>query len=88
VQRYLKYEQFPQSQPRSDFGLSPTLEPYKPMLLERWNAGCYEARALFRAIAQQGYPGSYMTVARYVRRLRQAHGLQLRHCRLGACGVW
>lgn len=78
VQRYLKHEQFPERQPRSDLGKSSTLGHYKGELLERWNDGCYEARALFRAIQQKGYRGSYMTVARYVRRLRQAQGFPLR----------
>jgi transposase len=33
---------------------------------------------LFRAIVEQGYSGSYQTVARYVHQLRQAQGLPLR----------
>lgn len=78
VQRYLKHDQFPQRLSRSDLGKTPTLEPYKHELLKQWNAGCYEARTLFRVIVQQGYQGSYQTVARYVRRLRQSQGLQLR----------
>lgn len=78
VQRYLKHEQFPERQSRSDCGQSPTLEPFKREILQQWNAGCYEARTLFRAIQQQGYRGSYQTVARYVRRLRQAQELELR----------
>ncbi len=76
VRRYLKHESFPERQTRSDRGLSPTLDPYKSYLLKEWNAGCYEGRALFRALQQQGYRGSYMTVARYVQRLRQALGLK------------
>lgn len=76
VQRYLKQGSFPERQTRRDQGSSPTLEPYKGYLLEQWNAGCYEGRTLFRAIQKRGYRGSYMTVARYVRRLRQAQGLQ------------
>ena len=78
VQRYLKHDQFPERQSRSDLGQSQTLEPYKRTLLQQWNAGCYEARTLFRSLQQQGYRGSYQTVARYIRRLRQAQGLQLR----------
>lgn len=78
VQRYLKHEQFPERQSRSDCGESSTLEPFKREILQQWNAGCYEARMVFRAIQQQGYRGSYQTVARYVRRLRQAQGLELR----------
>jgi hypothetical protein len=34
VQRYLRHEQFPERQSRSDLGESPTLEPYKQELLE------------------------------------------------------
>jgi len=51
------------------------LNPYKPYLLERWNAGCYTAMRLFRDLQQRGYPGSYGPVAAYARRLRQAQGL-------------
>jgi transposase len=59
---------------RSDLGDS-VLNPYKPYLLERWNAGCYTAMRLFRDLQQRGYPGSYGPVATYARRLRQAQGL-------------
>ena len=54
------------------------LDPYKPYLLSRWNAGCREALALFAELKGQGYPGSYPTVARYAQRLRQAQGLSAR----------
>jgi transposase len=54
------------------------LDPYKPYLLSRWNAGCREALALFEELKGQGYPGSYPTVARYAQRLRQAQGLSVR----------
>ena len=59
---------------RSDLGDS-VLNPYKPYLLERWNAGCYTAMRLFRALQQRGYSGSDGRVAAYARRLRQAQGL-------------
>jgi transposase len=51
------------------------LNPYKPYLLERWNAGCYTAMRLFRDLRQRGYAGGYNIVAAYARRLRQALGL-------------
>jgi transposase len=51
------------------------LNPYKPSLLSRWNVGCREALRLFEEIKGQGYRGSYVTVARYAQRLRQAQGL-------------
>jgi len=51
------------------------LDPYKPDLLKRWNESCREALKLFEEIKGQGYPGSYVTVARYAQRLRHAQGL-------------
>jgi transposase len=77
VFRYLRTATFPERQGRSDRGRS-LLDPYKPYLLSRWNAGCREALALFAELKGQGYPGSYPTVARYAQRLRQAQGLSAR----------
>jgi transposase len=51
------------------------LNPYKALLLQHWNQGCHDARQVFRLLQQQGYRGSYATVARYAQRLRQAQGL-------------
>jgi transposase len=73
VARSLQAPTFPERKGRSDTGKS-LLTPYKTRLLTRWNAGCREARRLFRGLQHQGYTGSYATVARYVRRLRQAQG--------------
>ena len=64
----------------SDHGES-GLNPYKPYLLERWNAGCYTAMRLFRDLRQRGYAGGYGVVAAYARRLRQAQGLPPGHRR-------
>jgi transposase len=74
VQRDLRTATFPGRKHRSDRGES-LLNPYKPYLLTRWNAGCYTALRLFRDLQQRGYPGSYGLVAAYARRLRQAQGL-------------
>jgi transposase len=51
------------------------LNPYKDLLLQHWNQGCHDARQVFHLLHQQGYRGSYATVARYAQRLRQAQGL-------------
>jgi transposase len=51
------------------------LNPYKDLLLQHWNQGCHDARQVFGLLQQQGYRGSYATVARYAQRLRQAQGL-------------
>ena len=73
VFRSLRTPTFPERKPRSDRGRS-LLTPYTPYLLERWNAGCRDALRLFRELQQRGYAGSYVTVARYAQRMRQAQG--------------
>jgi transposase len=80
VQRDLRTATFAGRQRRSDAGDS-LLNPYKPYLLERWNAGCYTAMRLFRELRQRGYAGGYGVVAAYARRLRQAQGLPPGHRR-------
>ena len=47
------------------------LDAYKSYVLEQWNQGQQNTKLLFENIQQQGYRGSYQTVARYTRRLRQ-----------------
>jgi transposase len=71
VVRYLRQETFPERRERSDAGRS-RLDHWKPIVLERWNAGCRNSRRLFHEIQRQGYRGSYPTLARYTQRLRQA----------------
>jgi len=78
VQRDLRSATFAGRKRRSDLGES-VLTPYKPYLLERWNAGCYTAMRLFRDLRQRGYAGGYGVVAAYARRLRQAQGLPPGH---------
>jgi transposase len=51
------------------------LNPYKAPVLQLWNQGCHDALQVFHVLQQQGYRGSYVTVARYAQRLRQAQGL-------------
>ncbi|MBF2090854.1 MAG: transposase [Synechococcales cyanobacterium K44_A2020_017] len=71
VYTYLSHETFPEWQPfirRRSSGL----DPYKRYLLEQWQQGHPQTKQLFAAIQQQGYRGSYATVARYTRQLRQS----------------
>src|SRR6266850_4730115 len=56
VQRDLRSATCAGRKRRSDRGDS-ILNPYKPYLLERWNAGCSTAMRLFRDLRQQGYAG-------------------------------
>ena len=78
VQRDLRSATCAGRKRRSDRGDS-ILNPYKPYLLERWNAGCYTAMRLFRDLRQRGYAGGYGVVAASARRLRQAQGLPPGH---------
>jgi transposase len=82
VFRYLRTPTFAERTPHRRRGQS-ILNPYKDTLLQRWNSGCRDALRLFRAIQRQGYRGSYVTVARYALRLRQAQGLSPRERRPG-----
>ncbi len=75
VYRYLQSATFPERKIRSDRGRS-LLSPYKKYLLERWNNGCHNTAKLWQEIQQQGYQGSYGTVAGYTRRFREAQRLK------------
>jgi transposase len=71
VLRYLKHERFPERQHPRKRARS-LLDPWKPVILERWNSGCRHSLRLFYELRRQGYRGSYPTLARYTRQLRQA----------------
>ena len=71
VFRYLKSVAFPERKQRHDLGRS-LLDRWKPFVVAQWNAGRRDSRRLFRDLQQQGYRGSYPTLARYTQRLRQA----------------
>src|SRR5262249_19660626 len=47
------------------------LDPYKPYLLARWNAGCWTGIQLWREITAQGYPGKRSTALLYIGQLRK-----------------
>jgi transposase len=51
-------------------GRGKVLEPFKPYLNERFNAGTTNATALFREITEHGYRGSLATVNSYLRPFR------------------
>lgn len=75
---YLASPEFPEWQPsHRRYQPRSLLTPYKPYLVEQWNVGQHQTKRLFEAIVQQGYTGSYMTVARYTHQLRQAQRQQL-----------
>jgi transposase len=61
IERYLRLPTWLAPQHRRHYGRS-VLNPYKDVLLARWNAGCRTAIQLFRELQAQGYPGSYRRV--------------------------
>lgn len=71
VFRYLRCETFPERKRRSDRGRG-LLDPDKAYFRERWNGGYRDAKRLMQELIEQGYSGSYATVARYAQRLRCA----------------
>jgi transposase len=54
------------------------LEPYKPYLLERWNAGCHNASQLLREIEPRGYNGGCSILRSFVATLRLQSGMPAR----------
>jgi transposase len=70
IYTYLSASTFPERQPtirRRGSGL----HAYKPYLQQQWSLGYQQTKALFEDIQQQGYQGSYPTVARFTQQLRQ-----------------
>ena len=82
VFRDLHAPTFPERTGRADRGQS-VLNPYKDYLVQRWHAGCRDARQLCAELRPRGYRGSYPTVARYTQRLRQAQGAAPRQRLIG-----
>ena len=50
------------------------LDPYKPYLIARWNAGTHDARVLHAEITARGYAGCDQQVRRFVRPFRDLPG--------------
>ncbi|WP_256444380.1 hypothetical protein [Siccirubricoccus sp. G192] len=40
------------------------LDPFRPYLEQRWEAGCRKVAELCREIRERGFAGSFQTVAR------------------------
>jgi transposase len=73
VRAYLQAPNFPERQPRSR---QPSLlAPFKPYLVERWNAGCHTGTVLLREIMAQGYQGGQSLALAYITQLRKAAGI-------------
>jgi transposase len=76
VRKYLHAPDCPQPQRRPS--RPSLLDPYKPYLLERWNAGCRNAMQLLREIEAKGFGGKRSIVRAFLTQLRKAQGLRPR----------
>ena len=73
VFRNLRSEVFPERKSRCGTGRS-LLDPWQHVVFEHWNNGHRHGRLLFSTLQNDGYQGSYPTLARYLQRLRAAPG--------------
>jgi len=71
VYTYLSASTFPERQPTMRQRGS-GLDAFKPYLQQQWSLGYQQTKALFEEIQQQGYQGSYPTVARFTQQLRRS----------------
>ncbi|MGB7486666.1 MAG: hypothetical protein WA901_10785 [Phormidesmis sp.] len=72
VYTYLSYPTFPEWQPTVHRRHRKSkLDNYKPYLEAQWQQGRTVTKELFKEIQQQGYSGTYKSVACYTRKLRQ-----------------
>jgi hypothetical protein len=55
VRKFLQAETFPERR-RPERGS--ILDPYKPYILERWKAGCWNGMQILEEIEHLGYTGS------------------------------
>jgi transposase len=72
VQRYVEADGVPACQPRARRHTQ--LQPFIPYLQERWEAGCRNAKQLWRDLRMHGFSGGYTTVSDYLRAWRPPRG--------------
>jgi len=65
VSRWISIGAFPEQQPRPR---KARVAPHLPHLIEQWETGCYTVAQLHRELLANGYPHSYDSVYRQLRR--------------------
>jgi transposase len=73
VRKYARAATTPLPQPRAK--RASLLDPYKPYLLERWNAGCHVGTALLREIRAHGYTGGRSIALDFIAAIRKQQGI-------------
>jgi transposase len=71
VHKFLVSESFPERSRRPYPGS--ILDPYKPYILDRWKAGCWNGTQLFEEVKQLGYTGSAALFRLFITSLRKQH---------------
>jgi transposase len=71
VRKFLQAETFPERSPRPY--RSSLLDAYKPYILERWKAGCWNGMQLLDEIKQRGYTGSEALLRYFLTQVRKQH---------------
>lgn len=91
VRKFLASESFPERS-RSSYQGS-ILDPYKPYILERWKAGCWNGSQLYSEVKARGYPGSVALFRLFLSSVRKQHRaagtaatLELSTDRVTVCG--
>ncbi len=71
VQKFLVSESFPErSNPRYRGSI---LDPYKPYILDRWKAGCWNGSQLYAEVKELGYTGSESLFRFFISSVRKHH---------------
>ena len=71
VQKFLVSESFPErSRPAYRGSI---LDPYKPYMLDRWKAGCWNGSQLYAEVKELGYVGSEALFRLFISRVRKHH---------------
>ncbi len=73
VRKYARASTTPTPQPRVK--RASLLDPYKPYLLERWNAGCPVGAELLREIEACGYQGGRSIALDFIAAIRKQQGI-------------
>jgi transposase len=71
VRKFLQAETFPERSPRSY--RASILDPYKPYILERWKAGCWNGSQLYSEVKARGYTGSVALFRLFISSVRKHH---------------
>ena len=71
VRKFLQAETFPERSPRPYRGS--ILDPYKPYILDRWKAGCWNGMQILEEIEHLGYTGSQALLRFFLAQVRKQH---------------